>query len=63
LPSGVKIIKKYIFLRNLKKEYDFKFHANIYEMNELHSTIALTKLKNWDGPFLYRRLEPFFNLT
>jgi hypothetical protein len=46
LTKDVKIIKKYLFLNNLKKRYYFKFHSNFYEMNKLYSSITLKKFKN-----------------
>jgi hypothetical protein len=54
LTKDVKIIKKYLFLENLKKRYCFKFHNNFYEMNKLYSSIMLKKFKNWNQPFLYK---------
>jgi hypothetical protein len=46
LPKGIKIIKKYIFLQNLKRKYFLKFHNNFYEENKLYSNIILKKLRN-----------------
>jgi len=46
LPNGVKIMKKYIFLSNLKKKQNFKFHTNFFESNKLYSLIMLKKFQN-----------------
>jgi hypothetical protein len=44
--NGIKIIKKYYYLRNLKRKHFYKLHKNFYELNKLHSNILLRKLKN-----------------
>jgi hypothetical protein len=57
LPKGIKIMKKYIFLKNLKVKQNFKFHTNFFESNRLYSLIILKKLKNWDDPFINNYLK------
>jgi hypothetical protein len=57
--NGIKLIKKYYYLRNLKKRHFYKLHKNFYELNKLHSNTVLRKFQNWNKPFIYKYCQSF----
>jgi hypothetical protein len=46
LPKGIKIAKKYIFLKNLRRNHCFKYHKNFYEAYKVNSVVIFKKMKN-----------------
>jgi hypothetical protein len=59
LPKGIKIAKKYIFLKNLRRNHCFKYHKNFYEAYKVNSVVIFKKMKNWNSPFLNKYYGPY----